>query len=268
MLGRSLLIRDVSTVSSCCRKRQFLKIVCMELRAEPFRFESQMFAPFVAAIPNIFSSKLGGDRLRILRETTVGGVIPDLLIGSWRGNIPYAVSLSNVARHILALLLEHPVAFPPDVLEMQLFLTPDGADRAVSQLRRARAVQVRESGEIDLTPTFRMSTTKLVAVEMKLKRWREAFEQATRYLSFADEAYVVLDGSQANVDDFLVREFELSPLGLILQRGSAFERVIEPTPIPVRPSADRLLALQKLAAAEPHCFVWANHASNTSNHTF
>jgi hypothetical protein len=88
---------------------------------------------------------------------------------------------------------------------------------------------------------------------MKMKRWRGALSQAVRYLDFADEAYVVLDGGQVEVTDEMRRAFELSAVGLFLQSGSVLEHVLGACPIPRMPSADRWLAAFKVVNTFPYC---------------
>ena len=54
------------------------------------------------------------------------------------------------------------------------------------------------------------------AVELKLRRWREALDQAINYLKFADRAYVVLDGDQIARDEEMIKAFRAYGVGLLM----------------------------------------------------
>jgi hypothetical protein len=221
---------------------------------QSFRLEREMFDPVLAAIPDIFPANSGA--MRVLREPSVGNVVPDLLIGQWNPGPGFDIPpLTNVARHVVALLQRRGGGTPTELIEEELFLTNSGLTRAIAQLKRAGVVVVEGGGRsIRVSPQLAAAVdVKLIAVEMKMKRWREALSQATRYLDFADEAYVVLDGGQVEFNDEIRRAFELSAVGLFLQTGSAFEKVLGACPIPRILSADRWLAAFKVVNSFPYC---------------
>lgn len=166
------------------------------INAFRFRAEREMYEVLLPAIPSIFGT-VAGERMTVLREPAIGQVIPDLLIGIWTGDLPYKRDVTNVARHILAELQRTAGTFNKlSNLEERLLIGPEDSAYGIKQLRRMGAVIVEESGEIRLTPSFVDSTVKLIAVELKLERWKDALQQAERYLDFADEAYVLLDCSR------------------------------------------------------------------------
>lgn len=212
-----------------------------------------MYDAVLAVIPDIFPSL--GLRSRVLREPAIGNVAPDLLVGQWHADLDLrAPSLTNVARHVLAFLQKHGPAADVRCLEDQLFLSDSALSRALDQLDRAGLVAVEgRNGTLRLGSSFeQFSNVKLIAIEMKMKRWREALNQAIRYLEFADEAYVFLDGAQVDLTSEVRRTFEISAPGLYMQRGPNYERVFEACSIPVA-SADRWLAIQKMLSSQPYC---------------
>jgi hypothetical protein len=144
---------------------------------------------------------------------------------------------------------------PKKRIEEELYLSPTATQRALGQLIRARAVRTLASGELQATAEFPAPAAKLIAIEMKMKRWREALAQGASYLSFADEAYVVLDGNQVTISAEIFKQFELSPVGLIVQHRERVEKLVDAVPSPLCPSADRVLAIQKLTGAPPYCFA-------------
>lgn len=221
----------------------------------PFRLEREMFGPVVAAIPDILGPVSAGWSMKVLREVAVGNVIPDLLVGTWYGQ-PSKFAFGNVARHILAFLQrDRECDIPKQRIEDELYLTPTAAEKGLSQLLRAGAVRTLDSGELRASTEFPAPSVKLIAIEMKMKRWREALAQGESYLVFADEAYVVLDGNQLTNSSELLREFELSPVGLLVQRGQQIEKLVDALPSLRSPSADRVLAVQKLTTSAPYCFA-------------
>ena len=214
-----------------------------------------MFGPVVAALPDILDPVSPGWSMKVLREVSVGNVIPDLLVGTWFGE-PARFAFTNVARHILAFLQrDGEWQICRERVEEALYLSPIAAEKGLGQLFRAGAVRTLDSGELQATTEFPASAVKLVAIEMKMKRWREALSQGEFYLTFADEAYVVLDGNQVTLSAEIMKQFELSPVGLIVQRRERVEKLVDAVPSPLRPSADRVLAIQKLAAAPPYCLA-------------
>jgi hypothetical protein len=220
-----------------------------------FRFEREMVSPLVAFLPSVFRL-CSGQRARLLREQPIGTVIPDLLFGIWWGELPRYRGLNTVSRHILSWLSIQKMANSEEQLRQELFLSQHAADSAVSSLRRVGAISTRETGEVELRPEFDVSgTVRLIAIEMKLKRWREALAQAIEYRKFADEAYVVLDGNQVRMSIDLRDEFLAHGIGLFLQRGGTVEEEISAKPGAPEPSVDRLLAVSKLTSSGPYCLA-------------
>jgi hypothetical protein len=229
----------------------------VKITAGSFRLECEMFDPVLASIPSLFPAP--SCATRVVREAVVGNVIPDLLIGQWCAEASSSVpSMTNVARHVVALLQRSGSAAPAELIEEELYLSSSALTRAITLLKRLGALSCEApEGELQLAPEFAKATqVKLIAVEMKMTRWREALNQAIRYLDFADEAYVVLDGNQITLTDEIIKAFELSAPGLYIQRGAAHpEKVLDACPVPSVPSADRLLAIHKVLHSGPHCFA-------------
>jgi len=219
-----------------------------------FRFESEMAEPLIARIPSVFHLD-SGKRLRVLRETAIGPVIPDLLLGIWSGDLPRCAGLNPVSRHILAWLSEQKATSSEDQLCERLFLSEHAATSAILALQRVGAIIKRESGEVQLRPEYDVSgSVRLIAIEMKLKRWREALQQSVAYRKFADEAYVVLDGNQVHVNTEVREAFIASGIGLLLQYGEElWSEIMAPPTVPPA-SVDRLFAVSKLACG-PYCFA-------------
>jgi|ERR1700733_1538163 len=219
-----------------------------------FRFESDMVHPLVDCLPAIFHLRRG-ERAKVLLEPTIGSVIPDVMLAIWSGDLPRCDTLNSVSRHVLAFLASQKIASGEVELCDELFLSRQAAATAVSSLKRIGAIAQRESGEVELSPRFDLSgTVKLIALEVKMKRWREALEQAKAYRAFADQAYVVLDANQVKVTADIRSQFVANGIGLFLQDRHNLKRRIAPSENEsLAPSVDRLLAVGKIVNAGPYC---------------
>jgi hypothetical protein len=223
--------------------------------ATSFRFECEMVKPLVALLPSVFDLHTG-QRARLLREQPIGSVIPDLLFGIWSGELPRYARLNTVSRHILAWLSTQKIANSEEQLRNDLLLSQYAAESAVSALKHVGAISKRDSGEVELRPEFDVSgSVRLIAIEMKLKRWREALMQAIEYRKFADEAYVVLDGNQVRMTIEVRDAFVANGIGLFLQCGAELEREVSAEPLAPPPSAERLFAVSKLTSSGPYCLA-------------
>jgi hypothetical protein len=220
-----------------------------------FRFEQEMVEPFLSHLSAVFQL-CGGQRARLVREPTVGSMIPDLLLGIWSGELPRLTNLNGVSRHILAWLSTHKCISSEKYLHEDLLISHHAATSAVAALKRVGAIAKRDSGEIELRPEFDVSdSVRLIAIEMKLKRWREALNQAIEYKLFANEAWVVLDGNQVRITDDMQASFVKNGVGLLLQRGSDLVKEISAAPCFPRPSDERYFLVGKLAKSGPYCLA-------------
>jgi len=230
-------------------------IFCTPL-AMRFRLESEMLNPLVDCLPTVFQLHTG-ERAKVLVEPTIGSVIPDVIFATWSGELPRCDTLNSVSRHVLAWLTSQKIASGEVQLCEELFLSQQAAAAAVSSLKRIGAVAQRESGEVELCPHFDPSgVVTLIALEVKLKRWREALEQAAAYRTFADQAYVVLDGNQVKLTATMKAAFVSRGIGLFMQYGKKLERkIVAAANAKPTPSAERLLAVCKVASARPYCLA-------------
>lgn len=87
--------------------------------------------------------------------------------------------------------------------------------RALDWLKKNKFVVERDGNKIQTAPNLRRHVTTTIAVELKLRKWRNALKQASRGRSFAEYKYVVIDHS--NVDPALnhLDEFKSNNVGLI-----------------------------------------------------
>ena len=84
----------------------------------------------------------------------------------------------------------------------------------------------------------------MIAVEAKLRRWREALQQAVSYLDFADQAYVALPAAVVDRNNGLVAAAETARVGIIAVHESDLTLMRE-APCQVARSADRVWLLSR-----------------------
>lgn len=74
----------------------------------------------------------------------------------------------------------------------------NSADGPLDRLRDWGLIETSRSGAVSLAGAWHRQG-RIIALEAKLSRWRDALSQAARYRRYADESYVVLPGDRADV---------------------------------------------------------------------
>lgn len=172
---------------------------------------------------------------RKLREPMVESVIPDILvaIGPGARKKPFRSTgrPSYVQSAILA-AIESAGGITTSELAAQLFVGKPTLVRQLSEMQRRR--WIADTGGLWRTVSrFRSDDVSLVAIELKLKLWRQALQQAVSYQRFAERSIVVLDGNQRKYSDREVDLFAEAGVGLWLLYGRAAIPVV--APVCVRP---------------------------------
>lgn len=165
-----------------------------------FRLEKDLVAVLLESTSVVLD---GASRLhRMLTETQVGPRIPDLLLiysESDRQRMPLRLTYFDCT--ILSAILDGQPIDAAALAERTYASVTDIDQRAV-RLARLGLVTVRPDGAYALRRGVIPDDVRIVAVEAKLHRWREALSQAQAYLSFANEAYIAMPSQQIrrNVD--------------------------------------------------------------------
>ncbi|MBA3670465.1 MAG: hypothetical protein H0W68_00390 [Gemmatimonadaceae bacterium] len=184
-----------------------------------------MIAPLLHVIPQIFALPTP-PLCQVAREVDLGRIIPDVLIGIWKGEgmPPVRPRSGYLEAHVLA-LVEQRRGWTADTLAEELFSTQMKLKGTLHRLERRGIVTRSQRGSIALRAGFKTCLVDIVALEVKLHRWREALAQATAYLEFANRAYVVLDGGRVERSPVLIEAYQAAGIGLMLQHGDQLHQV-------------------------------------------
>ncbi len=160
----------------------------------------------------------------VLQEVRTGRVIADILIArpSASGLIPPR-SLSVHESAILSALRRFG-SMRIDLLERRTGL-PHKSLRGTAELLSDWKLVRRKPGGLVVPNTAWVTRPRLIAIEAKIRRWRDALSQAVEYTRFANKSYVLLPELSAEV---AMRErilFENWGIGLLVYGESGLRMI-------------------------------------------
>jgi hypothetical protein len=189
-----------------------------------FRFERDLVESAAPTLRSALASVIPEDSCSwyaVAYEVVVGSVVPDIVIGV-ADSIPHwpRRSVSVVEAHVIAQLVQKGAMRVNELVET-LYLSDTGAQRAISAITSAGFAGSTDGGYV--IPKCYFSNARVIAVEFKLRKWREALAQASAYRDFANESYVVLDSSQVTDEQRVCAAFTGAGVGLIFARGATLD---------------------------------------------
>jgi hypothetical protein len=165
----------------------------------------------------------------VRREVPIGGLIPDMVFVAVNGTPNgdpkprrWTLRHSGIA---WALRTEGPLSI--DEVSAAVSESTERVLPIVNELIDARLIRTSNSGKITLVRNSRLLRSEVIAVELKLSRWKEALLQAQAYRTFADRVVVALDGERVNPDS---APFKQEGIGLALVRRRGVELAVAPRP--------------------------------------
>jgi predicted transcriptional regulator len=211
---------------------------------QAFRFETEMFSSVTQALKSLLDIP-DSPHMFVCREPMIAGVIPDLLLARIPGEPSFPTRpLTSIEAHILAYIRKE-AEISEATLREELHLTAIGASRALKRLERLGFIRRSHGGDTLTCHPNLSDPAEIVAVELKLKRWRQALAQAVKYRTFANRVYVILDGNQSELPSKALEEFKENSVGLILQWRFWLEEIVSaPWLSPQTP--ERILTIQKV----------------------
>lgn len=152
---------------------------------------------------------------RLAREIAVGRSIPDLVIV---GHDPAYEALSPVLSAQESVFIAQIRGIRRARIDTlaPMYERDPSLHHCVESLIRRQVLLRSRTGTVSLSPEFR-NKGRLIAIEAKLTKWRQAVTQATAYLRFADEAYVLLPEATAQRAMEARKDFRTARVGLLAQ---------------------------------------------------
>lgn len=184
-----------------------------------FTTESEMKEVAIESLPNCFGIR----ESNVISEFDYGKGRTDLVLVNISDNYwshrKDRLDLSEPIRneqHLIAFLRLHgrgPIT--------EEFFLEDGAQprykkqEALSWLREHEFLQEVDSGKIRTARNLRRHVTTTLAVELKLKKWKDALQQASMGRSFAEYQYVAIDEDHLTPAYEHIDLFKSNNVGLI-----------------------------------------------------
>jgi len=217
----------------------------------------------LAAMTAVFSESFGVTFSR--REVPLGRCIPDLIYVRLAEMPPTKILPRHTSyqhSYILWLLKQHGRMH----LDTLAALSYDSVERIkplATDLLRAGSI-IETDGSLQLAPTLESLECEIVAVEAKMKDWRQALVQAESYQEFADRVFVAMDPSGVPTKLDVIQLFRERQIGLC-GVGQDITWIVYP-PLhrqPLGPDHEYLLA-SALAPARQH--LWERRYSTKASH--
>ena len=163
------------------------------------------------------------------REVPVGGCIPDLInihftqdpnFYSWPKKWSYKHSFAIWLLRSQDLYLEEIAS---------LFFEPiKKVSPIVDELLRDEIIIKSKDGKLSLSKQIEDIKADVVAVEAKLKKWRQALSQAIRYKDFANIVLVAMDATMIPRTDQAIQAFQNEAIGLCAISHGTIEWLVYP----------------------------------------
>jgi hypothetical protein len=212
----------------------------------PFAREEDLCAVLAEQLGEVLVRSPSRHLTRTLVQRPVGTLIPDLIFVRaylMPGQALMPGGLTALESAIVAALLGgRPLR--DTTIARRLFSNLGRIAPRLKALERQGFVARAADGVYVLRRKVALDRTRVVAVEAKLRRWREAVRQAASYLSFANQAYVALPRPVAEGNDELLRVVLRARVGLMAVSPEQV-RIVRPAPKHTPRTADRVWLLSR-----------------------
>jgi hypothetical protein len=171
-------------------------VLTLQMPHIPFAYEDDLCAILAEHLDRVLHPDSDPRQARTFAQRPVGTVIPDLIyirsdrLGSGQAERPLGGVTALEASIIVALLSGRPLR--DDTIARRLYSRVERIVPRLRELERLGIVEELAEGVFALSSGVQPEATQVVAVEAKLRRWREAVQQAASYLGFANQAFVAL----------------------------------------------------------------------------
>jgi hypothetical protein len=170
-----------------------------------FAYEEDLCDVLAARLPAMLVRRSPHSMTHTFLQRPVGTVIPDLIYirayASRKQLLPVSGLTALESAIVAALLAGRPLR---DVtIARRLYSQVDRITTRLRELERRGVVEQPSDGVWVVRRKTILKRTRVVAVEAKLRRWRDAVQQAASYLAFANQSYVALPRVIAERNDAL-----------------------------------------------------------------
>jgi hypothetical protein len=166
----------------------------------------------------------------VRREVPVGGCIPDLVtIGFYEmPSTEYWPNNWSYKHSYVIWLLRQWKRLTAETIASLSFESLHRVKPIIQDLVESGAAVQTESGALILSKAVASIQAEVIAVEAKLRRWREALDQAIEYKTFADRVFVAMDSFGAPTEDGVLRKFFEYRVGLCAITTEGVEWLVYP----------------------------------------
>lgn len=187
---------------------------------------------------------------RNFTKLQVGMVIPDLVVVASPQDIRVPTKHAKIPSLFECAVVAELLKCGPSThgrVARKLFARPHSLERAVLRLKSLQLLRVNRRRRISANRRAFPASIKVISIEAKLRRWKDAILQAEEYLSFSDCAYVALPKIIINTNDRIKLACQAKGLGLIAVNSLSSEIILRPkTKRPL--SAARVWLMRKAAS--------------------
>lgn len=199
-----------------------------------FESEDAFVESFVASVtPSVWSRTFRGKAVRSVYESDCSDGRADWVWArsaekwprSWSEETAQVLQNPTCSRILAYLKLSSPRS--DQFLRDRVGVATGTFDRAVRDLIRVNLVHRTQGQLLLLSRQAELPDVEICAFEFKLKNWKRAFFQASRYRSFANRVYVVMPEATVGRADKQLEAFQRHNIGLIaFDENSGARRVL------------------------------------------
>lgn len=164
------------------------------------------------------------------REMSVGGCIPDLVSVYFKQdptsqNWPHKWSYKH--SFIIWLIKKRKNPTLQEIASYSYEL-PEKLLPILNELLANGLIKKLDDGSFQVSKQIRKLNAEVVAVEAKLRKWRDALSQAIRYKAFANIVFVAMDAIAIPRSLDVIQEFKVQQVGLCAISRGSIEWIVNP----------------------------------------
>lgn len=157
-----------------------------------FTLERDMYTAMASHIHTLFEADQRRGISRTFNGRPVGFVVPDFLhVRALHDNWGITTHKMTVLDASIVAELLKVKRLSAELIAARLFAAPKRVDSRLRLLANVGILGV-QAGQYYATRRHSLAGVKVIAVEVKLRRWQQALKQAMSYLRFANQSYIAM----------------------------------------------------------------------------